>query len=113
MKNYYVYIVECNDLSFYSGVTSNIEKRIAEHNFGVDIDSYTYFRRPVRIVFSQHFSNIDDALRAEKQIKGWSRKKKLALINGDFDLLKELSRCQNETSSYKRDITDLKEKLGS
>jgi putative endonuclease len=100
MKNYYVYIIECKDKSFYTGVTNSIEKRISEHNIGIDSNSYTYYRRPVKLVFSQHFANIDDAIRAEKQIKGWSRKKKLALINGDFDLLKELARCQNETSSY-------------
>jgi putative endonuclease len=100
MKNYYVYIIECKDKSFYTGVTNSIEKRISEHNFGIDSNSYTYYRRPIKLVFSQYFTNIDDAIRAEKQIKGWSRKKKLALINDDFDLLKGLARCQNETSSY-------------
>lgn len=100
MKYYYVYIVECKDNSFYTGVTNNLETRISEHNFGIDLNSYTYDKRPVNLVFSQHFTNVLDAISAEKQIKGWSRKKKLALINSDFDLLKELARCQNDTSSY-------------
>uniref|UniRef100_A0A832D1I1 GIY-YIG nuclease family protein n=1 Tax=Ignavibacterium album TaxID=591197 RepID=A0A832D1I1_9BACT len=91
MKDYYVYILKCADNSYYTGVTNNLERRIYEHNSG-EIDGYTSSRRPVELVYSERFSDINDAIRFEKQIKGWSRKKKEALIKRDFDLLVELAR---------------------
>jgi len=90
MKDYFVYIVECSDSSFYTGVTNNLDRRIAEHNSGL-IKGYTSKRLPVQLVFSQRFSDINQAIKFEKQIKGWNRKKKKALIDGNFDLLIELS----------------------
>lgn len=89
-KDYFVYIVECSDSSFYTGVTNNLERRIAEHNSGF-IKGYTNSRLPVNLVFSQRFLDINQAIKFEKQIKGWSRNKKKALIEGDIDLLVELS----------------------
>jgi putative endonuclease len=68
------------------------------HNHSEDTQSYTYSRRPVTIVFTDHFANPGEAIDAEKQVKGWVRKKKEALIEGRFDLLRELSECVNETS---------------
>jgi putative endonuclease len=91
MKSYWVYILKCSDDSYYTGSTSNIEKRLSEHKQGL-IKGYTYSRRPVELVFSEYFNNVNDAISAERQIKGWSRSKKEALINGDFELLKELSK---------------------
>lgn len=99
MNTYFVYIVACSDKSYYTGVTNNLEKRIYEHNFGNNPKSYTYSRRPVKLVFSQCFTNVKEAIIAEKQIKGWSRKKKEALISCNFELLKELARCKNSTLS--------------
>ncbi len=96
MKQSWVYILLCSDGSYYTGCTSNIEKRIGEHQLGVH-KGYTYKRRPVKLVFSTDFSDIRDAIAFERQVKGWSRKKKEALIRGDFDLLKILSECKNET----------------
>lgn len=90
-KDYFVYIVECKDGSYYSGVTSGLEKRINEHNLGF-YKEYTSSRLPVKLVYSNRFTNVNDAINAEKQIKGWSRAKKEALIFGDYDLLKLLSR---------------------
>ena len=90
MKDYFVYILECSDDSYYTGVTNNLEKRINEHQSGI-IKGYTNKRLPVKLVFSERFIDIDQAIRFEKQVKGWSRKKKLALINRDFDLLVYLS----------------------
>jgi putative endonuclease len=101
MKNYFVYIVICSDDSYYTGVTNDLERRIAEHNFGNDEKSYTYSRKPVKLVYSELFNDIKDAIKAEKQIKGWTRKKKEALISNDVNKLKELAKCKNNTSSEK------------
>lgn len=90
MKDYFVYILECSDESYYTGVTNNLARRVAEHNSGI-IKGYTSKRLPVKLVFSERFLDINDAIRLEKQLKGWSRKKKEALIAGNFDLLVELS----------------------
>ncbi len=90
----YVYIAECSDNSYYTGVTNNLDKRLSEHNEGVDPKSYTYPRRPVKIVFSEEFSEPIDAISAEKQIKGWSRKKKKALIDRDYEELVKLSKSK-------------------
>lgn len=96
MKDFFVYIVKCSDNSYYTGVTSNLEQRITEHNNG-KYTGYTSQRLPVILVYSNMFNNADDAIRAENQIKGWSRAKKEALIEGDFEKLKELSK----SSKYK------------
>jgi putative endonuclease len=98
MKSYYVYIVLCSDASYYTGISNNPDRRVWEHNEGLDTESYTYSRRPVTLVFSAVFNNVLEAIEAEKRIKGWSRKKKEALINNDFDLIKELAKCKNDTS---------------
>ncbi len=95
MKDYFVYIVECIDGSYYTGVTSKLEKRIEEHNLGF-YKGYTSSRLPVKLVYSNRFTEINDAIKAEKQIKGWSRAKKEALIIGDFDLLRKLSKGINK-----------------
>ena len=81
MKFYYVYILECSDGSFYAGISSNIEKRLFEHQEGLKITSYTYRRRPVVLKWIQEFTNPEQAIAFEKQLKGWSRRQKLALIN--------------------------------
>ena len=98
MKYYYVYILKCSDNSYYTGVTNNVEKRLAEHNSSDSSTSYTSKRRPVQLVYSQQFNDIMQAIELEKQIKGWSRKKKEALINEDWEKLKE----------YSKNYTDLK-----
>ena len=95
MKDYFVYILKCSDDSYYTGVTNNLEKRINEHQSGL-IKGYTSSRLPVKLVFSERFTDINDAIRFEKQVKGWSRKKKEALINRDFDLLVKLSNIKKE-----------------
>ncbi len=84
MKRCYVYMLECNDGSFYIGITNDLERRVGEHNVGWDPSSYTHERRPVTLVYSEHFSNVDEAIRWEKQIKKWSRLKKMALVRGDW-----------------------------
>lgn len=96
--NYYVYILKCSDKSYYTGVTNNLERRMHEHNSGVNIDSYTHNRRPVEIVFFEGFISINQAIEFEKKVKGWTRKKKEAIIENNWDKLQELSVCLNETS---------------
>jgi len=88
----YVYILKCRDGRFYVGTTrGRLEIRVAEHNAGT-YGGFTKSRRPVELVFHQDFERITDAVAAERQLKGWSRAKKEALIRGDFDALKRLSR---------------------
>lgn len=92
MKCYHVYILKCADNTYYTGITSDLEKRISEHESGAHKNSYTYFRRPVELVFFAEFTNVDLAIAMEKQIKKWSRVKKEALINGTFAHLPNLSK---------------------
>ncbi len=92
MEIYYVYILECSDDTYYTGITSNIEKRITEHQSGKHKDSYTYSRRPIKLVFHAEFTNVELAIDTEKQIKKWSKVKKRALINNEFDKLPNLSK---------------------
>ncbi len=99
--NYYVYIVQCSDSSYYTGVTNSIERRIAEHNEGIDPDCYTFKRRPVVLKYSEHFFHIKNAIAWEKQVKGWSRKKKEALFKGDFETIKRLA--QSKTNQQLKD----------
>jgi len=88
----WLYILRCADGSYYTGTTrSDLEIRISQHETG-HFDGYTATRRPVTLVFSDYFDQIVDAIAAERQIKGWSRAKKEALIAGRFDLLPGLSR---------------------
>ena len=95
MKSYYVYILKCADDSYYTGVTNNLERRLAEHNSGANSCSYTSTRRPVEIVFWFEFNDVKQAIAFEKQVKGWSRKKKEAIIEGRWEDLKILAECQN------------------
>lgn len=81
--NYFVYILRCSDGSFYVGVTNDIDRRFAEHQDGYNPTSYTHGRRPVELMLVEWFQHIDQAIDREKQLKGWSRKKKEALIAGD------------------------------
>lgn len=90
--SYFIYILKCSDNSYYTGVTKDIEKRFYEHQNGFIDGCYTHTRRPVELVLTEEFSDINDAIMREKQIKGWSRKKKEALIENDFDKLKTFSR---------------------
>jgi len=97
MYNYYVYILKCSDNSYYTGITNNINRRTQEHQEGKDKKAYTYKRRPIVLEHYQKFNNVLEAIYFEKKIKGWTRAKKTALINNDFDMLQILSECRNAT----------------
>ncbi|MBV9233245.1 MAG: GIY-YIG nuclease family protein [Candidatus Eremiobacteraeota bacterium] len=91
MKTYFVYMLSCADGSFYVGITNNMERRLAQHSLGLDRRCYTFTRRPVTLVHSSNFCNVDDAIAWEKQLKGWTRAKKLALIENDWPRISELA----------------------
>ena len=95
----YVYIVECSDKKYYTGVTNDIERRLLEHNEGIDKKSFTYTRRPVKLVYCEKFIDPNQAIEFEKQVKGWSRAKKQALIKRDWETLVNLSNLKNKTRS--------------
>jgi putative endonuclease len=89
----YVYMLHCADESYYVGSATghDLTKRISEHETGA-YRGYTFTRRPIRLVWSEYFDRIADAIAAERQIKGWSRAKKEALIRGDWSSIEALSR---------------------
>jgi len=92
MNGAYLYILRCANGSYYVGTTiSGLDRRIAEHQAGT-FGGFTASRRPVMLVFYQHFVRLEDAAAAERQVKGWRRDKKEALIRGGFALLPALSR---------------------
>lgn len=86
-----IYIIRCADKSYYVGSTHKpVEQRVHEHQAGY-VDGYTKSRRPVELMFSEYFENPLEAFTMERRIKGWTRKKKEALISRDFERLKYLS----------------------
>jgi putative endonuclease len=89
--SYSVYILECSDGTYYTGFTDNVEIRLQEHQIGKYPKSYTFNRRPVILRFYIDFPGMKNALAFEKQVKGWRREKKLALIEGRWDDLPQLS----------------------
>jgi putative endonuclease len=91
---FWVYILRCADSSYYTGHTDNLEQRIGEHQSGLS-NSYTSGRLPVELVFSQECSTREEALAAEQQIKGWSRKKKEAMMRGDWAEVSRLAKCSD------------------
>jgi putative endonuclease len=91
-KEYHVYILKCSDKLYYTGVTSNIENRFNQHQEGFFKSCFTYKRRPVEIVFLQLYFSIEQAIFFEKRIKGWSRRKKEALIEDRWDDLVKYSK---------------------
>ncbi len=101
MKSYFIYILECSDKSYYVGMTSNLSERIDQHNSGKYHEAYTFHRRPVELKWVEQFTDPKVAAGLEKQIKGWSRKKKEALIEKDWEKLVKYSK--NHTQFGKAD----------
>lgn len=92
-----MYILECSDGSYYTGSTKNLELRLAKHQSGEGAN-HTKKRLPVELVYFEEYERIEQAFYREKQVQGWSRKKKEALIEGMPEKLHELAQCLNETS---------------
>ena len=92
----HIYILECSDGSFYTGSTKNLPRRLWQHQNGLGAN-HTAKRLPVKLVYAEEFERVADAFRREKQIQGWSRAKKIALMESDWNRLHILAECQNET----------------
>ena len=89
----YMYILQCNDKSYYTGSTTNLKERLSQHALGFGAN-YTKERLPVKLVYFEEFQNIEYAFIREKQVQKWSRKKKEALINGNIEMLKIYSKSK-------------------
>ncbi len=87
----HVYILRCAGQSYYVGSTRNLENRLWQHSTGLGA-KYTSTRLPVELIFAEEYDRIDEAYEREKQVQGWSRAKREALINGSPDALPGLSR---------------------
>ncbi len=97
VNSYWTYIVRCSDGSYYTGVTDDITHRADQHNAGKNRTAYTFKRRPVVLVYSTEFSDVYEAIRWEKVLKRWSRAKKEAVIQGNWEKLSDLAVCINGT----------------
>ena len=100
----WTYIVECADGSYYVGSSVDLERRVWEHNNDPAGAAYTRRRRPVRLVWAVEYESVEQAFVFEKQVQGWSRRKREALIRGDFEGLPALS--ERQTSSTDRWFRD-------
>ncbi len=92
---FYIYIIECNDDSFYTGLTNDLVRRFEEHVNGLYPECYTFKRRPLKLAYYETIPFLADAVEREKQIKGWSRNKKKMLIRQDYHMLQLLAQCNN------------------
>lgn len=92
----YTYILECKNGEYYVGSTIDMERRLAEHQTGLG-GRFTSSHLPVKLIYTEEYQTIEDAFRRERQLHGWSRAKKEALIKGDVELLKQLSKSPTAT----------------
>ena len=91
---FYVYILRCADGSYYTGHTDSLESRVAAHDRG-EFPGYNQTRRPVRLVYAEGFYSREEALASERQIKGWRRAKKEALIKREWEKLEKLAQTHH------------------
>jgi putative endonuclease len=92
----HLYILECVDGSYYTGSTIDLERRLWQHQNGLGAN-HTAKRLPVKLVYCEFFEHVADAFKREKQVQGWTRRKKKALMAGDSNLLHEFAECQNDS----------------
>ena len=104
----YMYILLCSDGSYYTGSTTDLERRMAQH-FAGEGANHTKKHPPVKLLYFEEFGRIDEAFRREKQVQGWCRKKKEALINGKYSDLPDLSR---NYSQYGRPVASTSSATG-
>ena len=103
---YVVYILKCSDGSYYTGSAADLLRRLWEHETGALSSAYTYSRRPVKLVWnSEEVKRYSDALRFERQIKGWSRAKKEALIRGDYEAVHEVVKRERKQKEQNNKTT--------
>jgi len=96
---FWVYILQCSDGSYYVAHSDNLEERLQQHHSGT-LGGHTKARRPVRLAYSAEFPTRDEAFAAEQQIKGWTRKKKEALMREDWEELPRLARGRQRGSAH-------------
>ena len=94
----YMYILECADGSYYTGSTTDLELRLQQHQSGEGAN-HTRKRLPVRLVYYEEFDRIDEAFYREKQVQGWSRRKKEALMENSSEELRNAAECMNDSHS--------------
>jgi putative endonuclease len=99
----YMYLLECSDGSYYTGSTKDLNLRLQQHQNGFGA-LHTAKRLPVKLVYYEEFQRIDEAFYREKQVQSWSRKKKEALMENNYNDLKRFAICQNETNSNNCDF---------
>ena len=95
----FAYMLRCSDGTYYVGSTNNLDIRLAQHQAGEGA-AYTRRRRPVELVWFEEFSRVDQAFTREKQVQGWSRAKREALIAGNCQLLPALSSSRSTRSAF-------------
>jgi predicted GIY-YIG superfamily endonuclease len=98
---HFVYILECRDGSYYVGSTENVSRRLLVHSSGKG-PTFTARRLPIQLIYQESFATLEEAIRREKQLKGWSRAKKEALITGDLKSLAELAACRQARSDHRQ-----------
>ncbi len=108
MPKGYMYILECVDGSYYTGSTKNLELRFRQHQNGKGA-KYTRSRLPVKLIYFEEFPRIDKAFYREKQVQGWRRKKKEALIKSQYDKLPELSKNYTQHRPSPRSLRQAQE----
>ena len=94
----YLYILECSNGQYYTGSTIDLAQRFLEHQNGEGAN-FTWKHLPVKLVYVEIYETIELAFKREQQIQGWSRKKKVALIQNNLKILRRLSECRNASSS--------------
>ena len=94
MKKGYLYILRCANGQYYTGSTTDLAKRLAQHHQG-EAANFTRRHRPVELVYAEEFAGIEEAFAREKQVQGWSRQKKEALIRGRYGTLPRLSKSRS------------------
>ena len=99
---YAVYILKCSDGSYYTGLTKDLDGRIREHEAGARPDSYTFSRRPVKLVWSVVTDSYQEAFQWERKIKGWNRAKKEALIRDDVNGIHEIVKMERKKREQNR-----------
>jgi predicted GIY-YIG superfamily endonuclease len=97
-----VYILRCSDGTYYTGLTSDLDKRLDEHESGAVVNSYTFSRRPIHMEWAGEFPTYDEAINFERQVKGWSRAKKKALIKSDWVLIHQIVHDERKRREKKK-----------
>ena len=110
MNNAYTYILECANGQYYVGSTTDLERRLQEHQAGLGAN-FTKKHLPVKLVYYEEYQSVEQAFYRERQLHGWSRAKKEALIKGEFEKLPELSTSKQSPSTLRHPSTPL-DKLG-